>query len=235
MLLRHTIYMPNWHAIATHPVSQLGHVKWQLICGPILQCSCSGVGLCCWHDPVHVDIRAGHILAPGLNCSRVTGPGVSQRCLMSVFIKLGASASHRQTRYHSGMLDGEPVRPGDPARGCRGTACPRLPKDQVEQAFGVLPSSLRAQLLPFQRAGVRYGLAHQGRILLADEMGVGKTVQALALSACYQVCSSHNRNSADILQHWCTARLRAGTRGSGRVEHGLVSGLTSLCKMCPQS
>ena len=95
----------------------------------------------------------------------------------------------------AGMLDCGLLRHEEPARVCRGTACPRLPKDQVEQAFGVLPSSLRAQLLPFQRAGVRYGLAHQGRILLADEMGVGKTVQALALSACYQVCSSHSRLS----------------------------------------
>lgn len=34
---------------------------------------------------------------------------------------------------------------------------------------------------------MRYGLARKGRILLGDEMGVGKTVQALALAACYQV------------------------------------------------
>ena len=71
----------------------------------------------------------------------------------------------------------------------RGAATPRLPQEQVEPAFKALPASLRQQLLPFQRAGVRYSLARQGRILLADEMGVGKTVQALALAACYQVLS----------------------------------------------
>jgi hypothetical protein len=35
--------------------------------------------------------------------------------------------------------------------------------------------------------GVEYGLSRWGRVLVADEMGVGKTVQALALAACYQV------------------------------------------------
>lgn len=35
--------------------------------------------------------------------------------------------------------------------------------------------------------GVLYGLTRHGRVLIADEMGVGKTMQALALAACYQV------------------------------------------------
>jgi SNF2 family DNA or RNA helicase len=34
--------------------------------------------------------------------------------------------------------------------------------------------------------GVRFGLRKGGRMLLADEMGVGKTVQAIALAACYR-------------------------------------------------
>jgi SNF2 family DNA or RNA helicase len=38
--------------------------------------------------------------------------------------------------------------------------------------------------------GVLYGLTRKGRVLIADEMGVGKTVQALALAACYQVCTA---------------------------------------------
>lgn len=88
-----------------------------------------------------------------------------------------------------------------------------------------MPPSLERALLPFQREGVRYGLAHGGRCLIAvsrpaggaaerswapsasayscwpgwgpsaaalsaavqDEMGVGKTVQAIALASCYQV------------------------------------------------
>lgn len=49
---------------------------------------------------------------------------------------------------------------------------------------------MREALLPFQREGVRFGLLHGGRALIADEMGVGKTVQAIALATCYKVCSS---------------------------------------------
>lgn len=33
---------------------------------------------------------------------------------------------------------------------------------------------------------MRFGLRKGGRMLLADEMGVGKTVQAIALAACYR-------------------------------------------------
>ena len=51
-----------------------------------------------------------------------------------------------------------------------------------------MPAPLSKALLPFQREGVRFGIAHRGRMLLADEMGVGKTVQAIALASCYQAC-----------------------------------------------
>ena len=56
----------------------------------------------------------------------------------------------------------------------------------MERRFAALPGPLAAALLPFQREGVRFGLARRGRMLLADEMGVGKTVQAIALLACFQ-------------------------------------------------
>ena len=46
---------------------------------------------------------------------------------------------------------------------------------------------MREALLPFQEEGVLFGLTHNGRALIADEMGVGKTLQAIALSTCYQV------------------------------------------------
>ena len=41
-------------------------------------------------------------------------------------------------------------------------------------------------MFPFQREGVRFGLARGGRVLIGDQMGLGKTVQALALMACYR-------------------------------------------------
>lgn len=47
--------------------------------------------------------------------------------------------------------------------------------------------SLERALLPFQRQGVRFGLERGGRCLIADEMGVGKTLQAIAMASCFQV------------------------------------------------
>jgi hypothetical protein len=62
----------------------------------------------------------------------------------------------------------------------------RRPAEEVAARYAALPRALEAALLPFQREGVRFGLARGGRCLIADEMGVGKTVQAIALAACYR-------------------------------------------------
>ena len=58
---------------------------------------------------------------------------------------------------------------------------------EVAARFEAMPAALAAALLPFQREGVRYALRRGGRALIADEMGVGKTVQAIALASCYMV------------------------------------------------
>ena len=56
-----------------------------------------------------------------------------------------------------------------------------------EMAFSAqsLPPTMRDSLFPFQHAGVAFGIRRHGRFLLGDEMGVGKTIQALAVSAIY--------------------------------------------------
>ena len=64
--------------------------------------------------------------------------------------------------------------------------CPRADASEVDRRIAI-PAALAAALLPFQTAGLRFGLERCGRILLADEMGVGKTVQAIALMAAYHV------------------------------------------------
>ncbi|GAB4813573.1 hypothetical protein N2152v2_000619 [Parachlorella kessleri] len=68
----------------------------------------------------------------------------------------------------------------------RGQVFPRPAPCEVERRYGRLPPFLEAALMPFQREGVRFGLRCGGKCMLADEMGVGKTVQAIALAACYQ-------------------------------------------------
>ncbi|CAM9154072.1 unnamed protein product, partial [Choristocarpus tenellus] len=60
------------------------------------------------------------------------------------------------------------------------------PLDACEGALYTLPRDLRCTLLPFQKEGVLYGLRRQGRCLIADEMGTGKTLQALAIMGCYR-------------------------------------------------
>ena len=68
-----------------------------------------------------------------------------------------------------------------------------LPLDQVHLR---LTPYFREKLLPFQVEGVRFVVRHGGRALIADEMGCGKTVQAIATAVHYQ-------------QHWpVLVRLR---------------------------
>ena len=76
-----------------------------------------------------------------------------------------------------------------------------------------VPAPLAAALLPFQRAGVAYALARGGRALIGDEVGVGKTVQALAIAAAYRaewplliICPASLRLVwADAFEVWCGA------------------------------
>ena len=41
-------------------------------------------------------------------------------------------------------------------------------------------------LMPFQKEGVRFGIQHNGRVLIADDMGLGKSIQALAIAQHYK-------------------------------------------------
>ena len=59
-----------------------------------------------------------------------------------------------------------------------------------------MPQHLQKALMPFQRAGVHFALSREGRVLLADEMGVGKTVQAIAMASCYRVSNTFSWHEA---------------------------------------
>ena len=58
-------------------------------------------------------------------------------------------------------------------------------KDQEKNLESLRPNFLQA-LYDFQKEGIKFGLERKGRILLADEMGVGKTVQALGISLLFK-------------------------------------------------
>ncbi len=53
-------------------------------------------------------------------------------------------------------------------------------------------------LCSFQREGVRFALKHNGRALIADDMGTGKTVQVSSLllaQLCYHYACNPSRSS----------------------------------------
>jgi SWI/SNF-related matrix-associated actin-dependent regulator 1 of chromatin subfamily A len=49
-----------------------------------------------------------------------------------------------------------------------------------------LPSHMLTSLYNFQKEGIEFAITKHGRILIADEMGVGKTIQAIGISAVYK-------------------------------------------------
>eukprot|EP00850_Spirogloea_muscicola_P002849 SM000011S19027 [mRNA] locus=s11:399749:406722:- [translate_table: standard] len=75
-----------------------------------------------------------------------------------------------------------------------------------------LPTKLLGALMPFQREGVLFGLRRGGRCLIADDMGVGKTIQvlAIALATCFRdlgpllvVCPASMRLAwAEEIERW---------------------------------
>ena len=58
--------------------------------------------------------------------------------------------------------------------------------DTLERKVDALPQKLRNALYDFQIEGVKFGIEHHCRFLLADEMGVGKTIQAISLAYIYR-------------------------------------------------
>ncbi|KAM7269724.1 hypothetical protein ACFE04_025221 [Oxalis oulophora] len=85
-----------------------------------------------------------------------------------------------------------------------------LSDEQVDDLIGKLPKRLVDAFMPFQLEGVKFGLRRGGRCLLADEMGVGKTIQAIGIAGCFindghilVVCPAVLRYSwAEELERW---------------------------------
>ena len=49
-----------------------------------------------------------------------------------------------------------------------------------------LPEKIKNSIYEFQKKGIEFGISRFGRVLLGDEMGVGKTIQALAIAYVYK-------------------------------------------------
>ena len=56
----------------------------------------------------------------------------------------------------------------------------------VEHNINELPKKILESLYPFQRDGINFGIKRKSRLLIADEMGVGKTIQAISISTIFK-------------------------------------------------
>ncbi len=61
-----------------------------------------------------------------------------------------------------------------------------LNDDNTKRKVEQLTRTLKNALYDFQVEGVKFGIEHHCRFLLADEMGVGKTIQAISLAYLYR-------------------------------------------------
>jgi hypothetical protein len=100
--------------------------------------------------------------------------------------------------------------------GLRKNVSTLLDLDDVERWLRqCLPDSILSSLAPHQLEGVRFGLRRNGRFLLADEMGTGKTLTALATA----LCCCHTRQAPLLVlapnRFDCTGltKLRSGYHG----------------------
>ena len=88
------------------------------------------------------------------------------------------------------------------------------------------PPGLVGELMPFQAAGVRYALRRR-RAFIADEQGLGKTIQALAAIECEQafpavvICpASLKLNWEREIARWLPHRTTTVVSGTGTVAAG---------------
>ena len=79
-----------------------------------------------------------------------------------------------------------------------------------------LPKNLYKSLYRFQKQGIIFGIKKFSRLLIADEMGVGKTVQAISLSSLYPkdwpvlvICPSSLKFAwRDEIAHWLSEIIK---------------------------
>jgi SWI/SNF-related matrix-associated actin-dependent regulator 1 of chromatin subfamily A len=64
--------------------------------------------------------------------------------------------------------------------------CPTDFRGERIRSFDDIPVSFTNNLYPFQRDGVIFALEHHGRVLIGDEMGVGKTIQGIATACAFR-------------------------------------------------
>ena len=85
-------------------------------------------------------------------------------------------------------------------------------ENDVDAVYEKIAPRIREALYSFQEEGVRFALRRRGRALIADQMGVGKTLQAIAIADAYRdagpllcvVPAAMRFVWADELERWLT-------------------------------
>lgn len=125
-----------------------------------------------------------------LHASSMDKAGVMVRPIPRGYLSL-ARALHRKPPPSPPPLPQQQQSIHEQIQGTHHQSVPQRPRERfslvddaiIMECMSRVPSRLMATLYPYQRAGLVYALRRWGRILLADEMGCGKTLQAIALIA----------------------------------------------------
>jgi SWI/SNF-related matrix-associated actin-dependent regulator 1 of chromatin subfamily A len=108
------------------------------------------------------------------------------------------------------------------------------------EAQKTVPATLFDSLLPFQRDGLAFAIEKRGCVLIADEMGCGKTIQALSVCSYYHeewpmlviAPSSVRSNWVEEIHRWLLLPkediLLAKTANTDLTKHSVVSTLPTL-------
>ncbi|CAI7800661.1 unnamed protein product, partial [Closterium sp. NIES-54] len=130
------------------------------------------------------EVTAGETIKAETGGAATAGGGAAASAAAGV----GGSGSAAEESTHVSPFLNLACPTSDPAAGSgqggsgRGGSARSALDREMEQR---LPIQLQRALLPFQREGVAFAVGRGGRCLIADEMGVGKTIQAIAAAAWY--------------------------------------------------
>jgi len=86
----------------------------------------------------------------------------------------------------------------------------------TKKSIDDLPISFLKNLYEYQKEGIKFGINNKARCIIADEMGVGKTVQAIGISYIYRsewpvliLCpSSLKYNWEDEILKWLKGKIK---------------------------
>lgn len=183
----------------------------------------------CGPDTCRVTMRPLHLdLVQALKCIP------SRRCDIAKGEWIIAIEQYQETLAAVQRYPGADVRPLPSI--VRTAFLMKRPPGPAAVNLSTVDARLVQALLPFQREGVEFAIRRGGRVLLADDMGLGKSVQALCIAAYYRiewplliVCPSSMRFTwAQQVVHWLPSLdaerdITVVVTGTESITHRLIT------------